>query len=128
MNGKDQRQAVVLFEQDPAEVRIPGVHVDEIGIRPGRGHGIVALCCREDRTQIRRATETGFVGAETAHRGIAIADLLMTEAAHLDVHQAGQRPRQIFHMNPGPAINVRRVFVGEKQGFHGSILRRGGFI
>jgi hypothetical protein len=67
MDRDDQRNPVVFLRQDSAEVRIPGVAMDEVGIDP-RGVEVEATLHRaEDRLQRFWAGVRARVDLETFH-------------------------------------------------------------
>ena len=37
--------------------------------------------------------------------------MLITEGAHLDADLPGERRREIFDVDAGPAVDVRRIFL-----------------
>ena len=85
----------------------------EIGAAPNRA---------EDRTERFRTIEPGVIELESSHGKISLLPLLFSEAAHFDWHRLRKFARQIVHVHPRPAINVRRVFVREEERFHEAFL------
>ncbi len=61
---------------------------------------------------LRAAGEMGGVHLDAAHMQLPVVVDLVVEAAHLDGRQFREFARQIFDVDAGAAIHVRRIFVG----------------
>src|SRR5262249_47404508 len=46
---------------------------------------------------------------------VAVVEVLVAEAADLDRQRAGELARQVLDVDPGAAVDVRRVLVGEER-------------
>jgi len=88
------------------------VTVHDLGIDASRIKINAASYGAECRAEHFRAIPAGHIQLKTAHGQIPGLDPLITETADLYRHQLRQFARQIFHMDPGPAISGRRIFVG----------------
>ena len=123
MHSEDERNAVIQLYQNPPEVGVPSVDVHEVCVGPRRSHGIVALRGGKNGTQRRRTPKAGLIHPESTYLQIPLALFLPAEAPHLHLHQPRQRPRQVIHMHPGPAIHMRRILIGQQQRLHEKSLR-----
>src|SRR5437016_11741506 len=118
MNGDDERNSVIQFGDDAAEMAVPSVTMHDIGIDV-RGIEIDAATKRaENRLQRLRTSEAAGVELETGDFEPAFFKILVAEAANIDIHRFRQFAREITNMHAGAAVNVRRIFVGEKANFH----------
>ena len=53
-------------------------------------------------------------GVVAPDRQVALLGILLSEAAHLDLHAAGELPAEILDVYPGPAVHVRWILVREQ--------------
>ena len=121
VDGQHAGHAPELGGEDAGHVRIPGVAVHQVGVEPVLGHAQAAL------ERVHRAGKA-LVGAlprlgpfRIEARGRVAGDRrIVAERAHLDVDPLGQRAAEIFHVHPGPAVDVGRVFLGEQRDLHRS--------
>ena len=49
-------------------------------------------------------------------------NVLIAEAANIDIDRLRQLAREITNVHAGAAVNVRRIFVGEKEDLHCMLL------
>ena len=47
--------------------------------------------------------------------------LLVAERPHFHINQLRQLTAEIIDVDPCPAVNMRRIFVGEEKGFHACV-------
>ena len=117
MDGDDERDAVVELREDAAEVGLPGVAVDDLGIDGSGVEVEAALESTEGGLEFFRRGPVGGVQTESTRGGIRGGAVLIAEAAHLHRHEFGEFAAEVFHMHAGAAIDVGGVFVGKEQGF-----------
>src|SRR5579859_5271664 len=98
-------------------MRVPGVTVHDVrfDIRPGPGNG--ATHRAEDGSQIVGGGHATWFG-KAAHVQPPVVDVLVTEAPHVDVHQARQLTAEKLDVYARTAVDVRRIFVREQQCSH----------
>src|SRR5206468_9921239 len=100
---------------------VPGVAMDHVCIHPHR----IEVCATADRAEYRikvlRTMENRGIHTKTAHCKIFLVDFLIPETSHLDLHYLCQFTTQIITVNTGAPINVRGVFVRQKEGLHSGI-------
>jgi hypothetical protein len=77
-----------------------------------------ALQGAKDGLQVRRTGPVAIFQAGTHDAEIRVGVVLIAKTANLNLHELGELLRQVFHMHAGAAVDVRRVFIGQKQGFH----------
>jgi len=111
--------AVVELGEDAAEVRIPGVEVDNAGVDAAGVEVEAALQGTKDGFQIQGAVPAGGVEAEALDIQIALIAGLIAKAANVDLHELGELPGEVFNVDAGAAVDVRGKFVGEEECFHG---------
>jgi hypothetical protein len=90
------------------KIRI-NVHCVEVGTSP---HGA------ENRAQWLWTGKIALVDLKTDHLEIAFFKTLVAKASHFHRHHFRQFPREIAYMHTGAAVNVRRIFVSQKEDFH----------
>ena len=100
---------------------VPGVAVDHVGV-DGVGDPVDRpLEHLHRRTELRRGRRGQFFRHAVAlHAQPPLADVLVAEAADLDIDQACQFARQVLNMNTGATVDIRRILIGEEQGLHGT--------
>ena len=109
----DQRNAIEDLRQDATKVRVPSVHMHQVGI------DLLAQGLKIGLESVQRAAEllvdvgkTAFSEREALHPHAFLHGILVTEATDFDVHHFGEFCGQILDVNTGSAINVRRIFTG----------------
>src|SRR5438876_4244479 len=118
MHRNDERDAVVLSRQNPAEMGVPRMAMHDIGIDVRCVETVAAAHCAEGGAQALRTSEIGCVELETRNFKAAFVEALIAKAAHLDHHQLCQLTREITYVCASPAVNVWRIFVGEEKDLH----------
>ena len=85
----------------------------------------VVLKSRQRRTAPKaerkrfRAGEIGRIKFVARDLEVALLQTLVAKATDFDRHRFGQFAREIIDVHARAAINVRRIFVGEKENLHG---------
>ena len=97
---------------------IPCVAVDDLCVDGGGVEIQAALERTENGLELRRAGVVRGVQTEAARGEISDGGILVAEAADLDRHELGEFAAEVFDMHAGAAVDVRRVFVREEEGFH----------
>ena len=122
MSRDDERDSVIQFREDSAEMAVPGVAMHQIRINV-RGVEIDAPPHRtKSRLQRLRTSELACVELDAGDFEIPFLKPLIAEATDFDRHRPGQLAREITDMHAGAAINVRRIFVGEEKDLHAVFL------
>ena len=97
---------------------VPSVTMHNIGVDV-RGIEIdAATKCAKNRLQRPRTSEAAGVEFEAGDFQPALFEILVAEAANIDIDRFRQFAREITNVNAGAAVNVRRIFVGQKKNFH----------
>src|SRR2546427_4181253 len=118
MDRNDKGNSIILFGQNPAEVSVPSVTMDEIGIDVGSVEVHAPSHCAESRAQRLWTGETARVEFKADDGEIAFLKTLIAKATHFHRHHLRQFAREIAYMHTGAAVNVRRIFVSQKEDFH----------
>ncbi len=109
----DMRHAMDELGQVPAEVRVPGVGVDEVGVAHGGGHRQV------DRRGAQRA-QLGRVPVERGPRLVAgRAAAVGAPGVHVEVDEPAQMRAELSDVDPRPAVDVGRELAGQQRHAHG---------
>ena len=87
MDRDDERNAVIYFRENPAEVAVPGVAVDEIGLDICRIKIRAAPDRTKDGTQRLRAVELRCIESESSYGKISVFQFLISKTPHLDRHR-----------------------------------------
>ena len=122
MNRDDERNSVIRFGDDAAEMTVPSVTMHNIGVDVRSIEIDAAPKRAENGLQRLRTSEAARVELEAGDFEAALFEILVAEAANIDIDRFRQLAREITNMNTGAAVNVRRIFVGEKANFHASKL------
>ncbi len=118
MDGDDERDAVVELREDAAEVGIPSVAMDDLGIDSGGIEVEAALESAESGLEFFWRGPIGGVETKSSHGGVRGGAVLVAKAAHIDRHEFGEFAAEVFHMHAGAAVDVGWILIGEEQGFH----------
>jgi hypothetical protein len=92
----------------------------EIGIDVGGVEIDAAAKRAEDRLQRFRTSEAAGVEIETRGFEPALFEILIAEAANIDIHRFRELTREVINVDAGTAVNVRRIFVSKEEDFHAS--------
>lgn len=119
VGGDHVRDAVEQFGEMAGEIGVPGVGVDEIAVRQRRGH-----------RQVDGEGAQGVVGAVEPGEGGVPHDPVhrarLAPAVHVEFRQRPQLPGEELHMDPGPAVDVRRILACEQSHPHTSMVTQTG--
>jgi len=85
--------------------------VNHVRIDPGGVEIQAAPHRTKDRLQVLRAAKLARVDRKTAHLQVGSIHDLVTEGAHVHLHQFGQFTTEVIHMHARAAVNGGRVFV-----------------
>jgi hypothetical protein len=96
--------------------------VREIGIDICRVKICAAADGAKDGAQRFGTGEFGGIEFESPHGKISFLPSLVSETPDLDRHRLREFTRQVVHVDPSAAINVRRVFVREEERLHDGFL------
>src|SRR5439155_21738673 len=118
MDRNDQRNSVILFRQNPAEMAVPRVAMHEIGIDIRSVEIGASPHCAESGAQWLWTSKIARVEFESDDFEIAFLKMLVAKATHFYLHGLGQLTREVAHVHTGAAVNVRRILVSQKEGFH----------
>ena len=115
MRGKDERNVIQLFSQETRHRHIPSMRVNNIDSRQSLDLGQV------QREGFQRSFEFLFGSLANfvpwllaAHMQVALIAMLAAPAMNFHGNLARQLAAEIFHVNSGSAIDVRRVFPCEE--------------
>ncbi|MBS1222079.1 MAG: hypothetical protein H6R23_1699, partial [Proteobacteria bacterium] len=113
VDGDHQRDVVENLGENAAEMGVPGVAVDDLGVATFQtadaltDEGQTGAQGLERRDEGLRATgEMSGVHLDAAHVQLAFIKSLVVEAAHLDRGQLGQFARQIFDVDPRATVDM----------------------
>src|ERR1700732_4836779 len=124
MNRQDHRDVVIQFSQNAAEMRIPGVAMDNVCVDPRRVKGRATTDRTKNRIQIFGRTEARRIDAKSFDLQMRQVDFLIPKTAYLDIHDLCQFTAQVIDVNTCAPINVWGVLVRQKEGFHCGIKDR----
>src|SRR5205807_4607427 len=107
MNGDDERNSIIQFGDDAAEMAVPSVTMHNIGVDVRSTEIDATTKCAKNRHQRLRTSEAAGVELETGDFEPALFEILVAEAANIDIHRFRQFAREITNMHAGAAVNVR---------------------
>src|SRR5207253_1563441 len=107
-----ERNSVVFLRENTAEVRIPGVTMNKIGVDVCGVEIETALNGAEDRLQGFGTGELARIELVSPHLQPPVREILIAKATNIDIDGFRQLAREIINVDSGAAVNVRRVFVG----------------
>jgi hypothetical protein len=96
--------------------------MDEVGVDVGRIEIGATAHGTENRLQWFGTGEACSIQLKAADGQISFLPILVAETADLDRHQLRQLARKIIDVDPGAAVNVRRIFVREEERLHSDSL------
>src|ERR1700751_3238039 len=126
MNRNHERQTVILFCQDSAEMAVPRVTMHKIGIDVHSVEVRATPHRAESRTQRLWTGETSRVEFKPDDLEISLLETLVAKATHFNRHHLCQLPRQIANMHARAAVDVGRILVSQKQDLHQRLGRYSG--
>jgi hypothetical protein len=113
-----ERDSVIQFRENAAEMAVPSVTMHQSGVDVGGVEIDAASERTEDRLQRLGASEAAGIEIEPRDFEPALFGILIAEAANIDIDRFRQLTREIINVDTGAAVNVRRIFVGEEEDFH----------
>ena len=118
VHGDYQRNSIIFLRVNSTEMGIPGVTMNEVRVDIG-GIKIVErwTAAKTDWSGFWTG-EAGSLNLKAAHAQIPLLQNLIAETADFDRHRFRQFPREIIHMHARAAIDMRWIFVREKERFH----------
>lgn len=117
MDCDHQRNPVILLRQYPAQMCVPRVAMNNVGIDQ-RAVEISASTHRAKHGPQRfRTRKLLGIDLKTSDNQVPLLYLLIAETAHFNRHQGRKFPREIFDMNTCASVGVRRIFVGKEKSF-----------
>ena len=115
VDGNHERDAVGELGEDPAEVGVPRVAVDDVG-RDGLGNEPDRTTERSEHgPQLLRGSRQVMGDREAADLQRALARVLRAEGPDVDVDELRQLACQVLDVDARAAVDVRRVLVGQDQ-------------
>ena len=73
------------------------------------------------RIEILGATENRGIDPESSYSQMWLVDFLFAKTAYLDIHYLCQLTTQVIDVNTCAPINIRGIFIRQKEGFHAGI-------
>jgi hypothetical protein len=126
VRGQHESGAGELLDEAAGEVTVPGVAMYNIGFVESPGHEQVADKGVHQLGVTGVLAGDGAFGPDALHLEVALVNGLLAEAEDLHgvpaVLDASQFARQVLDVDAGPAIDVRRVFIGQDGDVHEGIL------
>ena len=121
MDRQNHWNMIIELGQNTAEMRVPGVAMDNVRVYSRSVEVRTTTDRSEYRIQILGRAKRCRVDSETLHLQMWLFHVLVTETAYFDVHYLCQFAAQIIDVDSCAPINVRGVFVRQKEGFHTGI-------
>jgi hypothetical protein len=97
---------------------VPGVAMHQIGIDICRIKISAPAHGAENGLQWLGTREIACVELETFDLQISFLEMLIAEATDFHQHRLRQFARKVIDVNASAAVNMRRIFVREKEDFH----------
>src|SRR5207248_3402696 len=116
------------FRNDPAEMAVPGVTMNQFGVDVHAVEIDAATKRAKNRLQRLRTSEAAGIEFESGDLEAAFGEILVAEAANIYLDRFGQFTREVIDVDSGAAVNVRRILVGEKEDFHASKWIQSGVV
>src|SRR6202030_1310755 len=104
-----------------AEMRVPGVAVDNICVDTRRVEIRATTDRAKNRIQVFGRTEARHIDAKTFNLQMRLVYFLIPKTAYLDIHDLCQFTAQVIDVNTRAPINIWGVLIGQKEGFHSGI-------
>src|SRR6202035_870928 len=120
MSRDHERDSVIQFCHNAAEMAVPGVAMNKVRVDVGAIEVDAATKRAENGVQRFRRSEVTRVESEAGDFEASLGEILVAEAANIDIDRFGQLAREISDVDTGAAVNVRRILVREKEDFHAS--------
>jgi hypothetical protein len=118
MRRDRERNSVTHFRENPAEVAVPSVTMNEVGVDIRSVEINATPNGAEDRLERFRTGEITRIEFVSLDRKAAVFEILISETANIDIDCFCQFACEITNVHSGASINVRRIFVREEKDFH----------
>ncbi len=122
MDGEDHGDAIVQLGEDAAEVGVPGVEVDEVGVDGAGVEVEAALDGTEGGLKVFWGGPGGGVEGDAGGGEVRLMEVLVTEAADFDVDEFREFAGEVVDVDAGAAVDVGGEFVGEEESLHDVLL------
>ena len=122
VDGQDERDAVRLLGEDAGEVRVPGVHVDDVRVDRVGDHRHVPRQRSEQRPQPLVGCLKGmrcWIAADPPAIGLLGE---RPEGADVELDELAQVARQLADVDPGTTVDLRRELVRQDERAHAGSL------
>ena len=118
MGRQHKRNPVIQLCQDAAQMRVPGMNMDNAGVDRVRIEIKTALNGVEDNPEFfRRLGRTGR-RVVSRHGERFRSQFLTAKTADVDVAKPRKFTAKVINMNPRPSVNMRRIFIRQEHDFH----------
>src|SRR5215216_6779594 len=97
---------------------VPSMTVDQVSIHVCRRECHVTGHRRIHPAELAWRAEGGLVHAIATHAQMLLLGPLFSKAANLHLHQARQLPAQKLDVDTRAAVDVGRILISQKEGFH----------
>src|SRR6478672_7370164 len=115
MDRNDKGISVILLGKNSAKMTVPRMTMHKIRINVRCVEVGTSPDGAEDRAQWLWTGKITLVDLKTDHLEVAFFKTLVAKASHFHRHHFCQFAREIAHMHACAAVDVRRIFVCEKQ-------------
>src|SRR5271166_6851180 len=118
MNCQNQRNVIVELRQNPAEMGVPGVAMNDVCIHTERVEVSTTPNRSEHGVQILRTTENGRIDTKSSDIQMRLINFLVSKAADLDIHNLCQSAAQVIDVNTCTPVDIGGILVRQKECFH----------
>src|SRR5580693_3175995 len=118
MDCENQRNVIIELGQNPAEMGVPGVAVNDICIHTNCIEVCTAPDCSKYGVQILRTTKDRGINTESPDGQIRLVNFLVSKAADLDIYNLCQFAAQVIDVNTCTPIDIGGILVRQKECFH----------
>ena len=116
VDGEDEGRAPELLGEKAAHIGVPGVAMHHVGVERVLRHRETAVEGVERAAEARVGVLLCFrPGGVALHAQVIALHILVAEAAHLNLDEAGELAAEILHMHAGAAVDVGGILVGEER-------------
>src|SRR5437660_11353209 len=103
MRRDDERNPVIQFGEDAAEMAVPSVTMNDVGVDVGGVKVDVTLQRAENRLQRFRASEVARIELVSLDLEAAFFEILIPETTNIDIDGFRQLAREITNVHAGAA-------------------------
>src|SRR5271165_2713757 len=118
MNCQNQRNVIVELRQNPAEMGVPSVAMNDVRIHTDCVEVSTTPNRSEHGVQILRTTENCRIDTESSDSQMRLVNFLVSKAAYLDIHNLCQPAAQVIDVNTCTPIDIGGILVRQKECFH----------